>query len=175
MIDDVLSWKSHVKHVKSKLSKSIAVINKAKHVLNPKSLHTLYCSLVLPYLSYCVEVWGNNYKSTLDPITILQKKALRIIHKVGYLEHTHPLFVQSNIMKFTDIVKYQTAQVMYKAKNYKLPNNIQRLFNERQLRYKLRGKANFDRLRFRSNRKGFCISICGVRQWNTLRVDIKQS
>ena len=51
-------------------------------------------------------------------------------------------------MKFADIVKYQTAQIMYKAKNHKLPSNIQGLFNERQLRYKLRGKENFDRLRF---------------------------
>ena len=174
MIDDAISWKPHIKHVLNKLSKSIAVINKAKLALDQKPLHTLYCALVLPYLMYCVEVWGNNYKTSLGPVTILQKRAIRVIHKVGYLDNTHPLFLQSKILKFTDIVKFQTAQVLYKAKNKKLPNNIQKLFNVRQLCYNLRGKLNFDRFSNRTTRKGFCISICGVKQWNSLNVELKQ-
>ena len=174
MIDDAISWKPHIKHVLNKLSKSIAVINKAKLALDQKPLHTLYCALVLPYLMYCVEVWGNNYKTSLGPITILQKRAIRVIHKVGYLDNTHPLFLQSKIMKFTDIVKLQTAQVLYKAKNKKLPCNIQKLFNVRQLCYNLRGKLNFDRFKIRTTRKSFCISICGVKQWNSLNVELKQ-
>ena len=174
MIDDLISWKSHIKLVQTKLSKSIAVINKAKQALDHKSLHTLYCALVSPYLMYCVEVWGNNYNTSLAPVTILQKKAIRVIHKVGYLDNTHSLFLQSKIMKFTDMVKFQTAQVMYKAKNNKLPNNIQKLFNERQLSYNLRGKLNFDRFSIRTTRKGFCISVCGVKLWNSLNMEIKQ-
>ena len=47
-IDDQISWKSHIKHVQAKVSRSIAVLNKAKHVLDYKSLHILYCSIVLP-------------------------------------------------------------------------------------------------------------------------------
>jgi hypothetical protein len=77
-------------------------------------------------------------------------------------------------MKFTDMVKFQTAQVMYKAKNNKLPNNIQKLFNERQLSYNLRGKLHFDRFSIRTTRKGFCISVCGVKLWNSLNMEIKQ-
>ena len=174
MIDDLISWKSHIKLVQTKLSKSIAVINKAKQALDHKSPHTLYCALVSPYQMYCVEVWGNNYNTSLAPVTILQKKAICVIHKVGYLDNTHSLFLQSKIMKFTDMVKFQTAQVMYKAKNNKLPNNIQKLFNERQLSYNLRGKLHFDRFSIRTTRKGFCISVCGVKLWNSLNMEIKQ-
>ena len=114
IIDDKLSWKQHIIHVKHKVSRSIAVINKAKLVLDYKSLHTLYCSLVLPYL-HCAEVWGNKYKTTLESVVTLQKRAIRTIHKVGYLEHTNPLFLISKLLKFTDIVAYQTAIMMYKA------------------------------------------------------------
>ena len=39
-IDDRLSWKPHITHVKYKVARSIAVINKAKQVLDHKSLHT---------------------------------------------------------------------------------------------------------------------------------------
>ncbi len=101
---------------KKEVSRSIAVIHKAKQLLDHNSLRTLYCSLVLPYLHYCAEVWGNTYKTSLQSLTILQKRAIRAVHKVNHLEHTNPLFIQSKRLKFTDIVSYQTAIIMYKAK-----------------------------------------------------------
>ena len=59
MIDHKICWKSHIKYIQSEISRSIAVLSKAKHFLNYAALHILYCSLILPYLNYCVEVWGN--------------------------------------------------------------------------------------------------------------------
>ncbi len=79
---------------KKKVSRSIAVIHKAKQLLDHNSLRTLYCSLVLPYLHYCAEVWGNTYKTSLQSLITLQKRAIRTIHKVNHLEHTNPLFIQ---------------------------------------------------------------------------------
>nr|XP_049577520.1 centrosomal protein of 44 kDa isoform X1 [Syngnathus scovelli]XP_049577521.1 centrosomal protein of 44 kDa isoform X1 [Syngnathus scovelli] len=137
IIDDGLSWKPHIKNVKSKISRSMAVIYKAKELLDYHSLRTLYCSLVLPYLHYCAEVWGNTSKTSLQPLIILQKRAIRTIHKVNYLEHTNPLFIQSKLLKFTDIVSYQTAIIMYRPKAKQLPENIQNLFRNREGGYKL--------------------------------------
>ena len=175
-IDEKLSWKSHIKHVQTKVSRSIAVINKAKRGLDQKSLHTLYCSLVLHYLQYCVEVWGNNYKTSLKAITILQKRAIRIINNVGFQEHTNSLFLQSKLLKFTDLVDYQTAQTMFKAKNMSLPGNIQKLFGEPEGDYNLRGKekGNFKVNYRRTTGKSFCISNSGVELWNGLTVELKR-
>ncbi len=119
IIDDKLCWKAHIKHIHSKISRSIAVLNKAKQVLDYKSLHILYCSLVSPYLSYCAEVWGNNYKSDVQSLFILQKRAIRSIHNAGYRDHSNPLFLQSQVLKFVDLVEFQIAQTMYKAKKTK--------------------------------------------------------
>ena len=63
VIDGQLNWKDHVAMVKSKLSKSIAIMHKAKHLLDRRSGMILYLSLFLPHLSYCCEVWGNTYSS----------------------------------------------------------------------------------------------------------------
>ena len=175
LIDDRLSWKQHITHVKYKISRSIAIINKAKQVLDYKSLHTLYCSLVLPYLHYCAEVWGNNYKTNLQSLIILQKRALRTIHKVSYLEHTNVLFFQSKLLKFTDIVSYQTAIIMYKARNHLLPANIQQLFRDREGGYDLRGNFDFKTLNRKSTMRSFCISMIGVKIWNSLSEVHKQS
>ena len=76
MIDSKLNWKDHVAMVKSKLSKSIAIMRKAKHLLDRRSGMILYFSLFLPYLSYCCEVWGNTYRSNIKNVyIILQKKS----------------------------------------------------------------------------------------------------
>jgi len=40
---------------------------------------------------------------------VLQKRAIRLIHNAG--DHTHSL-----ILKFSDLVKYQSAQIMFKSK-----------------------------------------------------------
>ena len=173
-IDEKLNWKSHIKHIHSKLSRSIAVLYKAKQVLDHKSLHILYCSLVSPYLSYCAEVWGNNYKSTLHSLFILQKRAIRTIFNAGYRDHTNSLFMQSKILKLTDLVEFQTAQLMFKAKNNKLPANIQKKFTQREGNYFLRGLFNFKMKKVRTTRKSFCISVCGVKLWNRLKEKLKQ-
>lgn len=61
IIDEKLNWKAHILHIQTKISKNLAVLNKVKHFIDEKALHILYCSLVSPYLTYCAEVWGNNY------------------------------------------------------------------------------------------------------------------
>lgn len=87
-LDENLTWKPHVSYVKKKVSKNIFILNKVKYVLDCKTMRMLYCSLIQPYLSYCAEVWGNTYMSNIMPLLLLQKRAIRIIHKVTFGEHT---------------------------------------------------------------------------------------
>ncbi len=105
-IDNKISWKWHINHVHSKISRSIAVLNKAKQVLDTKSLHILYCFLVLPYLTYCSEVWGNNYKTSFHSLITLQKRAIQITHKAGYRDLTNALFFESKLLQFTDLEEF---------------------------------------------------------------------
>ena len=72
-IDDKLSWKYHISDVCKKTSMCIAILNKVRYILNTKSMCALYCALILPHLTYCVQVWGNNYKTNLMSLYLLQK------------------------------------------------------------------------------------------------------
>lgn len=173
-IDSKLSWKPHIRYIQGKVSKSISIINKVKYVLEYNALYILYCSLVLPYLTYCIEIWGNNYKSSLHTLFLLQKRAVRIIHKVGYLDHTNLLFLQSKILKLFDLVDFYTAQFLYKANKNDLPGNIQKFFLGREGGYNLRGCENFKVQAVRTTRKSLCVSVCGVRLWNGLGIQFKQ-
>jgi len=57
----------------------------------------LYCSLILPYLSYACEMWGYTYKSQLHTLMLLQNKAIRIIAKATCLDHINLLFVHISV------------------------------------------------------------------------------
>lgn len=64
-------------------------------------------------------LFNNKYRSTIRPIFILQKKVTRIINMVWYGDHTNPLFLQSKLLKFKDLMELQTVQtvqIIFKAK-----------------------------------------------------------
>ena len=65
IIDNKLCWKPHINYIKAKTSNSIAILYKVEDLLNQASLCTLYCSFILPYITYCVEVGEIHIKQTL--------------------------------------------------------------------------------------------------------------
>lgn len=78
-----------------------------------------------------MEMWGNTYKSTLQsPCT---KSAVRIVNKVGYLENTNSLFLNSKMWKFMDLVKFKTGQPIFRRRNNLLPKilNIKSVHRQR--------------------------------------------
>ena len=72
--------------------------------VNYKSiLRTVYFAIFYSYIIYDPIASGNtNY--TTHRIFLLQKKALRVIHVGHFNSHTSPLFSNSNILKFIDII-----------------------------------------------------------------------
>ena len=74
IIDNKLNWAAHVAHVKSKISKCVGILMKARPCLTRKCLLDLYYSFAYPYLIYCVEIWGHVGDRLLNPLSLVQKK-----------------------------------------------------------------------------------------------------
>ena len=58
LIDECLSWKNHIDCISKTVSRNIGVMNKLKYSIPHRILHTLYCTLISPYLSYATLIWG---------------------------------------------------------------------------------------------------------------------
>ena len=71
IICNKLSWKDHVAHAASKVSRGMGMIIKARNYLNKNSLLTLYYTFVYPYLTYCNHIWGNIYQGNLKHLCVL--------------------------------------------------------------------------------------------------------
>ena len=67
-----------------KISKVIGIMYRLKDIYPKNILLTLYNSLIVPYLNYCIFTWGSKIVNG-HKIHILQKKALMIITDSDYI------------------------------------------------------------------------------------------
>ena len=98
IIDNNLSWKQHIDHVAIKISRTVGLICKLRHFLPRHALLTIYRSLVTPYLTYGLTAWGQAYKSYLEKLLKLQKRALYFIYFSERYLHTIPLFIDAGVL-----------------------------------------------------------------------------
>ena len=124
IIDCFLSWHEHIYHISSKISKSVNIITKLKPHVASQSLISIYYALVYPYLIYGCVLWGNNYEAPLSQLVSLQNKVVRIINNVPLLDHITPHYVNLGLIKFPDIVKLYTCQLIYDHLINKYLSNI---------------------------------------------------
>ena len=112
IVDQNLTWNSHVKRVHLQTSRNIALLRRIKNFLPLESRILFYNSFIQPYLDYCSAVWDTCPNST--SLHKLQKRAARIILDKHYLEHSTPLFKKLNWIPLPLRFKYRTATLMFR-------------------------------------------------------------
>ena len=169
-IDANLTWKEHISNIRAKLSKCLAILFKSSKLLDINSLRSLYCSLFLPYINYCSEVRGTTYKNSIKCISILQKKAIRIICNSERNAHTSCLFHQLKLLKFDDLVDLKCALLMYRIRKNDIPINLAKHFAQswENKSYSLRNKEKFKINYIRTTQRSHSLSSYGVKLYNSL-------
>ena len=84
-----------------------------RYYIDINVLSNLYYALIYPFLIYGIIAWGNTYSTTLQPLFILQKRAIRLMTFTSFHEHSSPIFRKLNIIKLDDLISYHIAVVMY--------------------------------------------------------------
>ena len=138
--------------IRHKMSKNLSVMHIVKWLLNNSALYMIYCTLVLPYISYCCEIWGNTYKTRVQPLYIIQKRAIRICNHLEYRSHTKPAFLKLNTLTIADLVKFKSM--------------VSHDHDTRQA-------GHIKNMYCRTTLKSMCLSIRGPVMWNKLHSDLK--
>ena len=94
-------------------------------------------------LSYCIQIWGQAYKSNINYINVLQNRALRIIYKINRFKNIDYIYKKLNILKFNDLKKVYMLNYMYNAFHNKLPNIVQVKYVNKYSRYNFRNDKLF--------------------------------
>ena len=148
-------------------------LNKVKSILSTKILNSLYSSLVEPHFTYCVEVWGNTYRSYLQSLYRKQKRAMRIVCKSSYLCHSTDLFKKLEVLYLFHLVKYKTAIFMYRVFYNLVPANILSHFTHISNVCSTRQYKNLYVHYARTKHEQMCAEHMGVNIWNSIEIETR--
>jgi hypothetical protein len=86
--DENLSFRYHIKLLITKLSKALFFMRSSKNFLTPRALKAVYYSLFHSNLIYCIQIWSCTSQMLINPLIVLQKKAVRLISNSKYNAHS---------------------------------------------------------------------------------------
>ena len=178
LIDSYLSWKYHIGHITSKISKTVGIIARLRYYVPTSVLLRIYQSLIFPYLSYGIVVWGHAAQTYIDQILVLHKRALRLIYFTSYRSHAIPLFISSNTIPINMLYFKSVSILMHDVFNKKTPCNISNLFNysnelhNYNTRFSLAGNYYIKYSRCNHLLKSF--SRLGAKIWNSIPQELRK-
>ena len=113
-------------------------------------------------------------KNLIEQLFILQKKAIRIVNRIHYLEHTKPLFESMRILTIYQLYELNCILFIYKCLNTNkyLSFKNQMIRNSQYHNYNTRNNSDF-RLpvsRLKNVRQSFFYK--GIDLWNRLNTNL---
>ena len=93
-----------------------------RYFVNFETLKMLCYGFVKSHLLYGNLSRGNDYKSAIQPLQILQNKILRLMCKIESQSHVsnNYLYYSSTLLKIEDLYKLEIAKFMYLYEHNKL-------------------------------------------------------
>ena len=175
LIDKNLTWRPHIDHIASKISKIVGIIAKLRHHVPLNSLLQIYRSLIFSYTLYGIPAWGQASQCDLKKILTLQKRALRLIFFASKRSHAIPLFVASNILPVNMLYFETVSTIMHDVSTHSTPKNIHELFihasDVHAYNTRLSGADNLFVQKSRLNMKLKSFPAFGTRLWNCVHPD----
>ena len=189
IIDEHLSWDHHIKHLEDKMLSTIVLIKRVRKVIPKSHYKTIYHSLFVSHLTYCISCWGGAYSSKLDKLFNIQKRCIRILfgetpsfdhpefyetcarvrsyqsHKAPKnfsQEHTKPLFNKHELLTMNSIYILQSLTELFKILKYQAPISIFALIPTNTLL--LHNRIKLPKFNLDMSKNNFVVSACSM--WN---------
>ena len=149
------------------------------YFVSQQVLVQLYYTLIYLFLTYSLVTWGNTYPTSLQPLIILQKKAVEIITFSDFNSHSSPLFRKLGLLKLGDFIYLDNALFMHDYYSYGLPSTFNSLFKSsnkvHQYATRLASKKSYYLPKVRTNYGKFNIRSSGAKLWNAIKENVKSA
>ena len=117
LLDETLSWRSHLIELSRKLARSVAIFYKLRLYVPLDILISIYYALFYPFLTYGIVVWGATCENLIKPILTTQKKVIRAMTFSEPTAHSSPLFSDLKILKVGDIYQLHISSFVFECHN----------------------------------------------------------
>ena len=169
-IDNKLTWKTQIQHIKTKLARGIGMMSKIRYYVDEACLLKMFFSFVQSHINYNVVNWSCARNATLKPLETKLKNAVRILSfaKTMY-DHTDPLFKQHDIFPFKKHVTYRKAIFMWKVAHGYTQDTISNLFTRNQ-----HNQLKFVLPHTRNKKSKFYLEYTCIKEWNCVPDSMKE-
>ena len=117
-LNHTLKWNKQLSCVSLKIKKINGLLHKLNSEYPTSIVKSIYNTLILPNISYCILSW----RSQINKLFLLQKRAIRNISKSNFRAHTEPLFKEHNLLKVYNVYIMAILKFFSKLVNDNLPN-----------------------------------------------------
>lgn len=166
-IDQNVTWSKHISSLKQYLLSSIRLFYRLRKYCLLNTLKMVYYGIFHSKLQYGITCWGGAYRNKLQPLTILQKCAIRNVCKTNRFAHSMSLFRAIQILPVRHLYYYKVMKVFFMRGGY-LQSPISDMHN---LRSTTRYVVNLPNFRTTSYRNFYSIVSCNL--FNRLPVEIR--
>ena len=127
-IDDALTFSGHISKLKSKLNSGLYALSSCNKIVPIKIRKTKYSSLVESHLRFGSIIYGAANPKLLEPISVMQRKAIRLVARASYNAHTDELFKKYRFLKYDDLVQLNQCIFLRQYSNKQLPTSFCSMF-----------------------------------------------
>ena len=159
-----------------KITRCIGILSKIRYFVSQQVRVQLYYTLIYLFLTYSLVTWGNTYPTPVQPLVILQKKAVEII---TFSDFNSPSSRLLGLLKFGDLIYLDNALFMHDYYSYRLPSTFNNFFKSikkvHQYATRLASKKSYYLPKVRTNYGQFNIRSSGAKLWNAIKEDVKSA
>ena len=171
IIDNNLKFHAHTAAATKKANQFLGVIKKSYSTRDPRTITTLYKTMVRPHLEYGNVIWGRYYQADIKSLDSIQRRATRLIttlKDISYKERLKELQLHSLVYRRRrgDMIQ------MFKIMNGLVRMNINTLFSPTKILH-TRGHSQrvFKKHAVKSPRANFFAQRV-INDWNSIPADI---
>ena len=117
LLENNLSWGTHIKLITSKLHRYCSVLYLTRNSLTKKSLLLIYHSIFYSQIVYCNVIWGGTYRVHIDKLIKIQKRFIRVMMYRSRYAHTQNDFINLKLLGIDYINKFFSIIFIYKSIN----------------------------------------------------------
>ena len=92
IIDECLSWKSHISYISSKMAPKLGLLYRISKYVPFKQLCMIYNAIIQSLMDYCITIWASTYKTNINIINVYKIDALALFVEFSIIIFHHPLY-----------------------------------------------------------------------------------
>ena len=143
--------------------------------LSKHSLISIYHSLIISRIRYCIINWNHDNSTILNQLQGICNEFIRLTLRLNCNENVLPLMKQHHLLTINDIFKYKIAVLMFRFYNRSLPSAFDPIFQSKTTSISTRSNSRVIPISCRSAVSQQSIRYIGPKTWNNIPLPIRES